>query len=220
MSEKELFNAVVLSESLYFSNTFQKVLEQHNIVQDEHSRLTDYTYKSTFRKGESALTSYYFANHEVMFVQASELYSLFVIALDSVIEGITGMEIYLEESQQDNNLIRMENRIVNEKGKCEKFPYMQLYGQELWHSPAFLLANREGLLQLREAIDVALQNGEYRHVTSSSEGDGYDLLIKRIDEEVEWSRVETPYTGLSNKEVGTIKPSDLFSQYRTILEEE
>ncbi|MCA0173260.1 hypothetical protein [Bacillus sp. RAR_GA_16] len=220
MSEKELYNAVVLLEKLYFSNTFQKVLEQHNIVQVERTRLTDYTYKSTFRKGELTLTAYYFANHEVMFVQASALYSLFVIALDSVIEGITGMEIYLEKIKNDHSLIQMENRIVNEKGKCEKFPYMQLYGQELWHSPAFLLANREGLLQLREAIDVALQNGEYRHVTSSSDGDGYDLLIKRIEEDVEWSRVETPYTALSGKEENTIKPSELFSQYRTILEEE
>ncbi|WP_273853723.1 hypothetical protein [Guptibacillus spartinae] len=220
MSEKELYNAVVLSERLYFSNTFQKVLEQHNIVQVERTRLTEYTYKSTFRNGDLALTAYYFANHEVMFVQASELYSLFVIALDSVIEGITGMEIYLEKTKNVHSLIQMENRIVNEKGKCEKFPYMQLYGQELWHSPAFLLANREGLLQLREAIDVALQNGEYRHVTSSSDGDGYDLLIKRIEEEVEWSRVETPYTALSSKEENAIKPSELFSQYRTILEEE
>ena len=219
--ERELYNAVVLQNSKYFSNKFNEALQSNSIVQVEHVEVNSDTYRTVYRKDNTYLTSYYFANHEVLFLQAGDLYSFIVIALERMIDGITGMEVYLESNDYEKNISLMEQRIINEKGKCDSFPYMQLYGQELWHSPAFLLANEEGLLKLREAIDVALENGEYRHVTSSSAGDGYDLLIKKMDVDMDWSKVKTPYTALMNKEEETtIKPQELFMQYRTILEEE
>ena len=58
---------------------------------------------------------------------------------------------------------------------------LHLYGQSQWHFPAEIIGNREGLIKLRDAIDLALRQGKAEFPAMASDGEGYDLTVTRFD---------------------------------------
>ncbi len=72
---------------------------------------------------------------------------------------------------------------------------IQIYGQNAWHNSAVILADRDGLLALRGAIDRLLQTDKMsEHVNCYvSDGEGYHLFISKIEDSKEWDKVELPY---------------------------
>jgi len=63
---------------------------------------------------------------------------------------------------------------------------LNIYGQPFEHAEAIIKGNREGLVELRDAIDRALRNGkaETAHPHDcifASDGEGYHIIIERHD---------------------------------------
>ncbi len=53
------------------------------------------------------------------------------------------------------------------------------------HRPAFLIANEEGLLRLRDAIDLALaaRDRSFAAQMFAADGEGYQLIVRRVTSE-------------------------------------
>jgi len=62
-------------------------------------------------------------------------------------------------------------------------PFIQ-YVPQLWeHAPGYLIANEAGLIELRAAIDHALQTGHGRAEAFAWDGEGYWLCVATADED-------------------------------------
>lgn len=72
-----------------------------------------------------------------------------------------------------------------------------LYGQGSWHDPVYLLADRKGLTQLRDAIDAALASGQAMTELFVNDGEGYDVFVIRGEDDGPhgewWADVANPY---------------------------
>lgn len=60
-----------------------------------------------------------------------------------------------------------------------KFPCVHVLPQTIWHSPACIVGNREGLEALRAAIDDALTNERAKAVVFADDGEGYRITVVR-----------------------------------------
>lgn len=62
-------------------------------------------------------------------------------------------------------------------------PLLHIIAQESWHQPAFVVGNRIGLINLRNAINRALEgNGVERAGVTCSDGEGYILHVRQMAE--------------------------------------
>ncbi|WP_410982779.1 hypothetical protein [Bacillus cereus] len=85
-----------------------------------------------------------------------------------------------------------------------------------------MIASKESLQQLRDAIDRALLQGEARYHSFTSDGEGYTTYIKCLDDTEKWSELELPY---SNREYyipseEEEKPLQCFDFYRFLYDTE
>ena len=108
------------------------------------------------------------------------------------------------------------------KIKEQKMRILQNYGQSQWHSQAFLLANRDGLLALKGAIDRILETDNKSDYVNSyvSDGEGYTLLIGKVDSEKGdeiWNEIDLPYDEEIAKSKETKHPIE-FIEDRTVKE--
>lgn len=80
---------------------------------------------------------------------------------------------------------------------------LHVYPPNAEHGDAVIVGNREGLEELRRAIDVALNktatiaHGVGWAETSCVDGEAYSSLVVRNDtcwQNVEWRRMQLPYT--------------------------
>jgi hypothetical protein len=63
---------------------------------------------------------------------------------------------------------------------AKEFGYVNVYGQEFYHSEATICGDIKGLTDLRDTIDKVLAAGENSTETTgafSSDGEGYDLQV-------------------------------------------
>lgn len=58
---------------------------------------------------------------------------------------------------------------------------LMLYGQWSYHMDARIIANKDGLIQLREAIDRALEAGKSTFMATPTDGECYDFNIEVVD---------------------------------------
>ena len=58
---------------------------------------------------------------------------------------------------------------------------MHIYGQDVWHAPAWIVGNRAGLEALREAITVALDKPRSEAIVMAGDGEGYAVQVIRDD---------------------------------------
>lgn len=89
---------------------------------------------------------------------------------------------------------------------------MQIFAQEMWHSTAFIMADREALEGLRDAINVALVEGV--GVTSafvSYDGEGYDTIV-RLCVEDELTALCSHYTDEIAKHDG-MRPTEMCLEF-------
>jgi hypothetical protein len=56
-------------------------------------------------------------------------------------------------------------------------PILALYAQPCEHFPAYIAGNRDGLIELRNAIDRALSTGDSEAEVFQSDGEGYDVSV-------------------------------------------
>lgn len=72
--------------------------------------------------------------------------------------------------------------------------FMHIHAQYQWHDKAYILANKQALLNLRQAIDDALYNGCGYATAFTGDGEGYDVLVARINDSEKFSQMSLPYT--------------------------
>lgn len=58
-------------------------------------------------------------------------------------------------------------------------PFLHVFPQHSWHSPATIRGNIAALKALRDAIDAAIEKGEASARAFATDGEGYEILIER-----------------------------------------
>lgn len=70
-----------------------------------------------------------------------------------------------------------------------------LYAQSFWHDFAYLMGDEEALIQLRAAIDAALEVGQATTELVANDGEGYQVFVLRHESRPEaWDGILRPYT--------------------------
>lgn len=83
-------------------------------------------------------------------------------------------------------------------------PLVHVYPQAAWHDDVYIIANEEGLLALRTAIDRALKKGKGVAQVSVADGEGYGvkvLLHSAGWPSEEWKTLALPYTADYTKDM-------------------
>ena len=76
-------------------------------------------------------------------------------------------------------------------------PIAQIYSQRHQHEEVYIVANREGLLKMKEAIDKALENEIGFATEFIVDGEGYDIIILNKNEhwqDESWQTLSLPYS--------------------------
>lgn len=85
-----------------------------------------------------------------------------------------------------------------------------IYAQQTHHFEAFILGNKKGLIELRNAIDRAL--GSVAHLFQSDyEGD--ETYIALVDDEQRFEKLITPYVEEYIQEDDAVDPIDIIKGY-------
>lgn len=85
---------------------------------------------------------------------------------------------------------------------------LHLYAQSQWHSPAYIVGDREALMRLRHVITLALGDVDYQSKAEffTNDGEGYTLYIKMMPSE--WmDGIELPYTEVDVQSESKFHPS-------------
>ena len=75
----------------------------------------------------------------------------------------------------------------------EKVPIIHVLAQERWHDPAVIVANRAGLLALKEAVDKALESEIGKANVFCEDGEGYELAVIHRTGLVAHGNSDTPF---------------------------
>lgn len=71
---------------------------------------------------------------------------------------------------------------------------LHIYGQQQWHDEAFIVGSIDALIKLRDGLDRVIKTKEAGGVcTSTSDGEGYDVIIIPNDNEQTWEEMYLPY---------------------------
>lgn len=95
---------------------------------------------------------------------------------------------------------------------------LHVYSSEWWHNHAFVIGDREALLELRKAIDEALESSEKAHVSTGqsvaavrvNDGEGYNCFVVCVPEQ-QIDTLAVPYMDATAAETDESKiwPCDL-----------
>ncbi|CAM5606044.1 hypothetical protein BSAF29S_04822 [Bacillus safensis subsp. safensis] len=88
-----------------------------------------------------------------------------------------------------------------------------IYDQQTHHFEAFILGNRVGLLELKNAIDKALETGSSTATLLPSDYEGYDVYIALVDDEQRFEKLTTPYVEEYVQEEDVIDPIEIIKEY-------
>ncbi|USD83113.1 hypothetical protein M5E02_01390 [Bacillus safensis] len=88
-----------------------------------------------------------------------------------------------------------------------------IYAQETHHMEALILGNRKGLLELRNAIDKALETGSSVAHLYPSDFEGYETCIALVDDEKQFKKLITPYVEEYTQDDDAIDPIDIIKEY-------
>lgn len=72
-----------------------------------------------------------------------------------------------------------------------------IFAQAEWHDDAYIFANTNALLEIKKAIEQALETGEGDCILMPSDGENFNLKIIKSDEEFNspyWQKMWYPYT--------------------------
>ena len=88
--------------------------------------------------------------------------------------------------------------------KDDVAPILHLYSPAMPHEESRIVANREGLKRLRDAIDATLQGKRLKPTTFTADGEGGDLIIGLVEGDVgakAWEKVSLPYAELRDQKI-------------------
>ena len=73
-------------------------------------------------------------------------------------------------------------------------PHMHVFAQGAWHDSVEIVADTKALLGLKKAIEDALATGSGFSMAFVGDGEGYNILIARTDDEKVFDTLAVPYT--------------------------
>ena len=76
---------------------------------------------------------------------------------------------------------------------AESTPVVHLHAASFWHDDAWIVGNREGLEQLRAAIDRALDKGGTHASAFVNDGEGFTCFVA-LESDADMNRLNVPYT--------------------------
>ncbi|MFE0305219.1 MULTISPECIES: hypothetical protein [Bacillus] len=88
-----------------------------------------------------------------------------------------------------------------------------IYAQQTHHFEAFILGNKKGLIELRNAIDRALETGSSVAHVFPSDFEGYETYIALVNDEQRFEKLITPYVEEYMQEDDAIDPIDIIREY-------
>ena len=120
-----------------------------------------------------------------------------------------------------NGAIMTSNSYVNASAHLneeeqENMPLLHIYSQEDSHCEAYIVANREALLKLKEAIDNAINTGRGSTGAFTSDGEGFDIKIicnNELWDSEFWKNISLPYTAEWRESIpinGVACPSEIW----------
>ncbi|PQZ57295.1 hypothetical protein CQZ94_10705 [Bacillus sp. MYb209] len=68
-----------------------------------------------------------------------------------------------------------------------------IYGQQMWHDQAIIIGNKEGLEQLKNMIDIALNENQSEEVFYPVDLAGYNLKIMCVEDDEKLEHLSLPY---------------------------
>jgi len=115
-------------------------------------------------------------------------------------------------SDNDNGFVNASAHL--NKDEQDNMPLMHVYPQYDNHGEAFIVANKDALLKLKEAIDNAINTGRGSAGLFAADGEGYDFRVICNDEGWQssfWSNISFAYTAEWTKDLrkGT-HPSEIW----------
>jgi hypothetical protein len=203
MADARLFMAIYIPETPFVNEIVRpKKLKKHNYELAENKKIDNTLFHYIYKKDAKQLHCYYLiadpddALERYLFVENNELYGDFISRFRDRGSRYweTGMDAYLDVDDPEDVLNKLKHAYSKhfyEEG--EPMPLCHIYGQRMWHDSACLIANQAALVELREAIDVALKHKEARIGLSPSDGEGYDLYIKCVEDDYNWEELQMPY---------------------------
>ncbi|WP_144487196.1 hypothetical protein [Bacillus pumilus] len=93
-----------------------------------------------------------------------------------------------------------------------------IYAQQTHHFEAFILGNRKGLLELRKAIDEALETGSSVAHLYPSDFEGYETYIALVDDEQKFEKLMDPYVEEYAQEEDAVDPVEVIKEYEAVKE--
>lgn len=202
MANEKLFKAIYIPETPFVNGVLKpKKGKKYNFELLESEKVVNNLYHFIYKRDEKQIHSYYFEDLEdalerYLFVENNDLYDDFVSQFWGGGQRYweTGMDVYLDVDSP-NKVLGYLYRVHNNEfyDEDETIPLCHIFGQQMWHSNVYLIANRTALLELKEAIDVALKHEETRLGLMPSDGEGYDLFIKCVEDDFKWDELEMPY---------------------------
>ncbi|MEW4100604.1 hypothetical protein Q0N85_16145 [Bacillus altitudinis] len=88
-----------------------------------------------------------------------------------------------------------------------------IYAQQTHHFEAFILGNKKGLIELRNAIDRALETGSSVAHVFPSDYEGYETYIALVNDEQRFEKLITPYVEEYMQEDDAVDPIDIIKGY-------
>ncbi|MFS0638224.1 hypothetical protein AB1K84_20160 [Mesobacillus foraminis] len=226
MANEKLFTAIYIPETPFVNGVLKpKKAMKYTFELLESEKMASNLYHFIYKKDETQIHSYYFKDLEddlerYLFVENNDLYDDFVSQFWGGGQRYweCGMDVYFEVDRPEEVLEQL-NRVVTNRfyEEDEPMPVCHIFGQQMWHSNAYLIANRTALLELKEAIEVALKHEETRLGLMPSDGEGYDLFIKCVEDDFEWEELEMPYHDREcyvPDESADLPPNKTFKKYK------
>ncbi|MGE7918272.1 hypothetical protein ACQKM9_04895 [Viridibacillus sp. NPDC093762] len=200
---REKSNRFTLIQSTEISNNVIQYLYERNGIQI-------YSF-ACLLEDEIGIDSY-------LFIENNDIYEQFVSHLKEKNAEELSIDVYLDVHNHEQTEQKLNQLFKKENTEDESY-FCHLFGQQMWHGNAYMVANRSALLGIKEAIEVALENEESRVTMFPFDGEAYDLFIKCTNEGFDWSQINLPYHNpeVIENDKGTKKPSKFFERFKRIL---
>lgn len=116
-------------------------------------------------------------------------------------QNVIEQETFLEMLEAYYNSLYMsikELTDIEQNNKTEgDLKITHIYAQDYWHDNSFIVANKEGLLALKRAIEEALKEQHAKADVMTADGEGYSTHILCLQEDWQsekWQKLMLPYT--------------------------
>lgn len=151
--------------------------------------LKEYVFTKDEQKIRICLYLNVYLEELILFVQEGSLKETFMENLKSKDFSGFHYDLFISAIEPEAIIKEIEAALLI----TEEPDHLHIYGQASWHQDAFIIGHRSALIQLRKAIDEAIEHGEKREVFSPVDGEGYNLYISCVDDSFDLEEIDEPY---------------------------